>query len=32
MVNRVMQHVVATHLRAGDGSAAVCCTSVPCPT
>jgi hypothetical protein len=32
MANRVMQHVVTTHLRASDGSAAVCCTSVPCPT
>lgn len=32
MTHRVMQYVLATHLRAGDGSAVVCCMSVPCLT
>jgi hypothetical protein len=29
MIYQMMQHALATHLRTGDGSAVVCCTSVP---
>jgi hypothetical protein len=29
MGSRMMQYALASHLRTGDGSAVVCCTSVP---
>jgi hypothetical protein len=32
MSYRLMWNVLATHLRTGDGSAVVCCMSVPCLT